>query len=53
MTVEQDKTNLSRGVISPYGHIRHFVIEDSGFKSKLQNGNCQSYVCKYVAYNHI
>lgn len=38
MILEQDKANLSRGVITPYGHIRHFVVEDAGFKSKLQNG---------------
>ena len=38
MTLEQVKANLSRGVISPYGHVRDFVIEDTSFKSKLAFG---------------
>lgn len=48
MTLDKVKANLSRGVISPYGHIRHFVVEDTGFKSKLQNGIVNHMFALYI-----
>lgn len=50
MTLEQVRANLSRGVISPYGHIRHFVVEDAGFKRKLQNGTVNH---MYALYKYV